>query len=87
MQYLNFVSLLGLDDQGPASPIIKTKYLDAKICLVFPGTILVCLSSVLPQGSRNIRKSAKVVTMSLEGVPPPLRHLVTAWGCGSDLPL
>ena len=31
------------------------------------------------QGSRNIRKSAKVVTMSLEG-PPPHRQLVTAWG-------
>ena len=38
------------------------------------------------QGSRNIRKSAKVVTMSLEGSPPP-RQLVTALGCKADPPL
>ena len=37
------------------------------------------------KGSRNIRKSAKVVTMSLEGAHPP-RQLVTAWGCGADPP-
>ena len=37
------------------------------------------------EGSSNIRKSAKVVTMSLEA--PVLRQLVTAWGCGADPPL
>ena len=40
------------------------------------------------KGSRTRRKSAKVVTMSLEGgAPHPLRQLVTAWGCGADPPL
>ena len=42
--------------------------------------------SILTKGSRNIRKSTKVVTMSLEVLPPPLRQLVTAWGCGADPP-
>ena len=37
----------------------------------------------LTEGSRNLRKSAKVVTMSLEAPSPP-RQLVTAWGCGAD---
>ena len=36
--------------------------------------------------SRNISKSAKVVTMSLEGTPPHPRELVTAWGWGVDPP-
>ena len=39
-----------------------------------------------PEGSRTRRKSAKVVTMSLEGGPPPPRQLVTAWGCEADPP-
>ena len=40
------------------------------------------------KGSRTRRKSAKVVTMSLEGGGAPhSRQLVTAWGCGADPPL
>ena len=38
------------------------------------------------KGSRNIRKSTKVVTISVAGVPAPPRQLVTAWRCGSDPP-
>ena len=45
------------------------------------------LETEAPEGSRTRRKSAKVVTMSLEGgPPPPPRQLVTAWGCGADPP-
>ena len=44
-------------------------------------------SMLFSKGSRTRRKSAKVVTMSLEGgAPPPPRQLVTAWGCGADPP-
>ena len=39
---------------------------------------ILCQSPCLGQGSRNIRKSAKVVTMSLEGVPP----VTSFWGYG-----
>ena len=56
---------------------------------IFPPNSAKALKPDLPicscKGSRTIRKSAKVVTMSLEGPPPP-RQLVTAWGCGDDPP-